>query len=302
MVNEQKFVLGGNGRTMATMLAYGEGNDRPKEYLRKHAREFGLKKEDIDHYAEPMVVRTIRTGGEDPKTLASWSRRLNAALSQQLDKVRLAVSRARFIDSSVLRQLDKMGPEESLSDFLTSERSVDFVKALQKSGVIDSRSARLYLTGEGLLNADGRGLVVELLVARMLGSADLIESLGPGVIETLARSAGYFIPTENLEQYNLIPYLRAAAAARAEMREQRFTSMKQYLRQGLLGQKQRSKEEELFFLIFYELESAPIRMARFAKKYLQLSKAAGFGQASMFGAPTVLGNLQEAAREANVKL
>ena len=143
VVNEQKFVLGGNGRTMATMLVYGEGSEVPKDYLRRHAQEFGLKRADIDAFAEPMVVRTIRTGGDDAKTLASWSRRLNASLSQQLDKVRIAVSRARFVDAGVLRELEAMESDESLSEFLASERSLPFVKALQSSGVIDSRSAKL---------------------------------------------------------------------------------------------------------------------------------------------------------------
>src|SRR5579871_480693 len=172
-----RIILGGNGRTMATRLVYaGRGGvdmSTPREYLLEHAREFGVSRRDVRRFTRPMLVRTVGITNESPRTLAEWSRRLNVSLSQQLDATALAVSRARFLDDATLRELVAMEEGETLTAFLSSPRSRGFVRALQKSGVIDGRAAAVYVS-DGLLNDQGRELAADLLVAVLLPDTDLI--------------------------------------------------------------------------------------------------------------------------------
>lgn len=305
VATEDRFVLGGNGRAMALQLIYaGEGGsspDAPRQYLLENAKQFGLTKKDILKFKAPVVVRTIRTADSSPRTLAEWSRRLNASLSQQLDPVALAVSRAKFIGPTVLEHLNNIGIDETLSEYLASEPSREFVRALQSAGVIDSRSGSLYLNKNGLLNPDGKELVVGLLVARILPSTRDINAIGPQVIGTLSRSAYYLIATENLGAYSLLPPLRAAVEDRLTMRAIGETDLNFYLRQPNLFGK-RSQLHSMMLEILYQTEDSPVRFARVTKKYLQLAKSAGQGQTGFsFGSLSPTEALAEAAKEAKIK-
>lgn len=303
VVTEDRFVLGGNGRAMATMLVYDDPKTAhiPRDYLIDHARQFGLTKADVRKFKHPMVVRTIRAGGSDARTLAEWSRRLNAALSQQLDPIALAVSRAKFISPQLLERLSTIGDNETLPEFLSTDRSLDFVKALQTSGVIDSRSGGLYLNKRGLLTDDGRALVVDLLVARIVPNAREIHALGPGAIATISRSAYFLIATEALGPYNLLPALRGAVADRLTMKSQENTNLQNFLKQPLLFSS-RTPLHSMMLQIFFQLEDAPVRFMRVFRRYLQLAKKAGQGQSGLFGTQTPQEALQEAAREANLNI
>lgn len=302
--NEEKIILGGNGRTMATVLRY-QIDDLPKKYLLEHAKEFGFTKSQVKKFAYPMVVRTIKTA-DDEKTLASWSRRLNTSLSQQLDAVRLAVSRARFVDERVMRELGAMQDDETLVQFLSSTRSEEFVKALQKSGVIDQRAAATYIS-EGLLNQQGRELVAQLLVAMLIPDADQINALGVGPIETLAKSAVYLLKTKELRDYSLLGPLRAAVKDRLSMRAQNFVSVKEFLRQQSLFGGAATAGDPLavaLLQVFYEAENAPVKFARFSRRYLELAKAPGEGQSTLFAdlALSPVQTVKKASQEANIKI
>jgi hypothetical protein len=301
VVTEDKLVLGGNGRAMATQLVYdGQGGvpaNVPRDYLIQHAKQFGFHKADIRRYKYPVLVRTIKI--KDPKELPYWSRRLNAPLTQQLDKIALAVSRARFIDAPTLALLRQVGDEETLSDFLLSERSLDFVKSIQRANVIEARAASQFLTKEGVLNADGRELVNDLLVARVIPSADALRALTLSARGTLARSAYYLWATEELGQYNLVPSLRRAVSDTLEMRAQGLT-LNNFLRQGGLFMTHRSPLDIATLKIWDNLSESPVKFARVMRRYLQLTRDIGRGQVGLFGAQSPVEALTEAALSAGL--
>lgn len=304
VANEQKVILGGNGRTMATFLRY-QVDDLPKKYLLAHSKDFGFTKKQIAAYAYPMVVRTMHTA-EDAKTLAAWSRRLNTSLSQQLDSVRLAVSRAKFVDERVIRELSAMRDDETLIQFLSDRRSEEFVKALQASGVIDQRSASAYLY-EGLLNQQGRELVSQLLVALLLPDADQIAALGTGAVETLAKSAVYLLKTKTLGAYSLIEPLRLAVKDYLAMRAANFATVRDFLRQTSLFGGAVTAQNPLarrVLAVFNEASNAPVKFSRFSRKYFELAKAPGEGQSALFASEsyTPVQAVEVAAKDANIKI
>jgi len=294
VVTENKVVLGGNGRTMALQLVYaGEGKTppkAPKQFLLKHAKQFGFTQADIEKFARPVVVRTIRTGG-DARNLAEWSRRLNSSLSQGLDSVQLAVSRARFLPPGVLDDLGQLGEEETLPQFLTSPRSLPLVRQLLQAGVIESRQAPQFINANtGLLNADGKSLLSDLLVAKMVPDAPTIKALGPGVVETIARAAPYLVATEAQGSFNLVPSLQDALTDRLQMRAQGFDSVAALERQGgLFGSSLRSQSPltKRLLEILVELDGSPQKFAKLSKTYLGYARTGGSGQGGLFALDTL---------------
>jgi DdrB-like nuclease len=311
VATEQRIVLGGNGRTMATSLVYaGRGGieaDAPRRYLVEHAHEFGLAPSAVEAFARPMLVRTIRVDG-DARTLAEWSRRLNTSLSQQLDSTHLAVSRARFVSEGALRELGALGDDETLAAFLASARSRSFVRSLQASGVIDGRAAATYIS-DGLLNEQGRDLVADLLVAVLVPDAALIGAYGRGPVAALARAAPAIVQASQWPEYDLRAALRKAVRDRVTMRAQSIGSVGEYLRQtglfaGATAAVEGDEQATILLRVLGELDGAPVRLTRFARRYAQLAEPAGVGQGALFAGEQLapLDALRRAAADVGLKL
>lgn len=311
VVNEERLVLGGNGRTMAMRLVYaGRGGveaGEPRQYLIEHAHEFGIDPDLVAQFSAPVVVRTVRVEN-DPRTLAEWSRRLNTPLSQQLDATRLAVSRARFVDDSVLRELGQMEDDEPLSAFLASSRSKGFVRALQRSGIIDGRASQLYLT-EGLLNEAGRNLAADLLVAVLVPDADLIGAWGKGPVATLARAAPSFVQAADWPAYDLRRALQLVVRDRVTMRAQEIESVADYLRQvGMFaGNSPAVSGDPIATALLHvvsKLEGSPAKLTKFARRYVASAKATATGQAGLFAGEDVspIDAIKRAAADVGLKL
>ncbi len=308
---EDRIVLGGNGRTMATALVYnGEGNIKPDElraYVLSHAAQFGLTKTMLAKLRHPMIVRVIRSE-RDARALAEWSRALNASLSVQLDSTRIAVSRARFVDKAALAELNAMDDEETLAQFLSSPRSSGFVAALRAANVIDARSTAQYLSG-GMLNQAGRDLVADLLLAYIIPDAVIITALGPQVVSTLARSASYIIRTMDLAEYNIAPPMTKAIYDYLDMRKTGETSVDKFLRQDTLfaGNAPKSSGDLRALILLQtlsDLGTSPTKLAKMMRRYVTEALAPGRGQGGLFAVKVrnPLDTLRLVAKEAGIKL
>ena len=312
VANQDRVVLGGNGRTMATWLVYAGRSsvdpEAPRLYLIEHAHEFGLTPELVAQFERPMLVRTIQTSN-DPRELALWSRRLNTALSQQLDGTRLAVSRARYLPEAALRQLAALSDDETLAAFLSSARSVPFVRELQRSGVIDTRATDLYVGPGGILTDQGRDLVEDLLVAVLVPDAGLITAYGRGPTGALARAAPYLVSVSAAPEFDIRPQVAAAVRDRVTMRAAETTSVPRFLAQGgLFGASAPQVAGDLRAVVLLEvlaaLDASPAKLTRFARRYAELTAANPAEQAALFAQEKLssLDALQKAAREAGVVL
>lgn len=281
VVSEERLVLGGNGRTMATQIVYSEGREQPKEYIQEHARAFGFSAAQVKQYKHPMVVRTIRAGS-DPRELARWSRRLNQSLSQQLSPTLIAVSRAKFLRPSALEELAQLPDEETLAAWLSTTKSLGFVRSLQASGVIDARSAPAFLLASGLLSPEGRDLVNDLLVAVLVPDGELIKALGPAQVNTLAKAAPYLAQLKTLGRYDILPQFTLALRDRVTMQAQRFIDVRSYLAQsGMFGGGALvagSAIAELWLKILTALGESPAKLAKLARRYVALAKGPAAGQ------------------------
>ena len=311
VVSENRVVLGGNGRTMALQLVYGgEAHtqpETPKKFIQKRAAQFGFTKEQVGKFKAPMIVRTIRTG-DDPRELAGWSRRLNASLSQQVDAVRLAVSRAKFIRPGALEDLAQLPDDETLQEFLSSSRSLPFVRGLLAAEVIDQRTAPTFISPSGLLNEEGKKLVSDLLVAKLIPDAVVIGAYPAKAVESVARSAPYLLGTETLGEYNLVPSIGRAIRDRIGMRRTDARSLSEYTRQMDAFSTLHSKSplDQRVLEILVQAELAPVKLSKTFRSYVGLAREGSSAQDgfAMFAAPKLspLDALTKAAKDAGIKI
>ena len=101
VVDRRGIVAGGNGRTMGIQRAYRIGRgDTFKNYLRDHAKLFGLRAEDINGLEDPIVVRVVDVSAA---ALPRLVRDLNQSTTQSMDPLAEAVSAARVMPASAHR-------------------------------------------------------------------------------------------------------------------------------------------------------------------------------------------------------
>ena len=201
VVTEDNVVLGGNGRTMAQQLAYAqhpESAARLRTYLMSQAKNFGLSTADVQAMKHPILVRKVQAGKETDK-LRMLGRRLNESLTKGLDPRTAEVAIGKnFVNHELVGALTTdMEPDQSLASYLHNPKSAGFVKALERSGIIDEMNRDEFVDPEtGLLNEDGRLRVERVLAARMIPDATLLSKMNQETRGNIAKSVPYMLRAE----------------------------------------------------------------------------------------------------------
>jgi hypothetical protein len=286
ITTEDGIVLGGNGRAQGLIVHYAEGGIAAKDYLRKHAPVYGFTQAQVERIEQPVVVRVLRAPGQD---LARLVRLLNIPLTQGLDARAEAVGEARRLSGGVLQVLAAaLSEDQTLAEYLGSADSRALVDELKRSEVITARNVKRYLDDRGLLNSDGRQMVERLMAAALLPDAPLLDDLGAGTQNVLARGAPYLLAASTSgPEWDLRPALRAAARDLVELRRQEAHSVSEYLRQGALLPDRRPAIEGVslgheLLDILYQLGQKPLVFGRFAQAYARAAAYNPAGQGALF--------------------
>lgn len=198
IVDENGQVLGGNSRTMSMQRVYRMGGAQAaglKDYLKGQARQFGLKPGDVEAMRQPILVRRVKPHDDAHRQL--MVRQLNENFTQAMDPRTMAVAQARRLDDKALGELSSsMGPDQTLAAYLGSKGSEGFVNSLRRAGVINDQNQNAYMGKKGRLNENGRQLVENVLVGKMVGDADLLVDLPQPLVGALARSVPYMVQAE----------------------------------------------------------------------------------------------------------
>lgn len=292
VVNPWGIVLGGNGRTQGMQLHYSEGETGLRDYLVRHADQFGFSAEQVRAVPQPVVVRVIETPApDDPryqKTLAELVRLLNIPLTQSLDVRSETVAEARRLPDEVLDLLSvELTDDVTLSEYLTSPKSARLAEALRRAGVLTDRNVVRYLTSDGQrFSEDGRVFVERLLTGLLVPDAQLLDRAGPQLAGTLARSAPWLLSAAAAgEDWDLRPALRAALADLVSARREGARSIDAYLRQTRMDAPpavQGVPKAERLLRLLWELGATPVRFARFAKHLAERARFHPTSQTSLF--------------------
>ncbi|WP_321404013.1 LPD38 domain-containing protein [Maridesulfovibrio sp.] len=236
IVTSDGITLGGNSRIMSLALAYDQHSDQAQRYknvLRRKAKQFGLKSEDLKDMKKPVLVRVLQ---DEVKDLSRASRIYNQDFTQGLDPKAEAVSRGRMLSDESRAHLGaEMENHETLRQFLDSSRSSDFMAGLKRDGVLEETQLVRFINKEtGLLNSDGKNFIESVLRGVVVDSHDVLDMAPPSALAKLDKALPALIQANNRGpdwslNFPVRDALRIVGKARSES-----IPVKQFLNQGQL--------------------------------------------------------------------
>ena len=317
IVTEDGIVLGGNGRTMGMQLAYAshpESVAKMREYLEANARAFGISPAEVRGMKQPILVRRVKAG-TDTDHLRKLGRRMNQNLTQGMDPRTIEVANAKnFVDDSLMDVLvDSMGSSQSLSEYLQSGDSIKFIRALERSGILDNQNKEEFVIpvdpdkpdpSAGLLNEDGRMMVERTLAAKFLPDPLMLTKMNQSVRRNIASSVPYLLRarragwdlTESMMTASggELAYRRAKEAAAKESPPSKLSPGDWMKRQMLGGidddsPEARMKKDPVASMIMQVMlnhngsQKTPRGFREFARRAEQAERDRGENQGNMFG-------------------
>jgi hypothetical protein len=261
IVTESGVVLGGNGRTMGMQRAYRLYDDsaaKLRAHLASNARAFGIHPKSVEKMKNPILVRRVKAEGT--KEMTRLGRRMNEALTQGLDPHAEQVAISKFVTKEVVDDLAfRMEPDQTLASFLSTSPSREFIRTLERAGIIDDRNKAQYVEKDesgGLLNKDGRERVARALAARMIPDSDLLNSMTQQWRENIAQSVPSLLQAE-AAGWDLRPNLKRAVELDKDMQSKGMSrndkDRKVFLAQlPMFDDVGRSKETEALLRILHD--------------------------------------------------
>lgn len=289
IVTQAGVVLGGNSRAMVLQRIYGRGKSAANEYrafLKADAADWGFDSADVAAYKSPALVRVVSAA--KPAQLKGAVRRYNEILTQEMDATAMQVATSARIGDSIIEQLKKMEPDETLLAFLQNPRSRSLVLELQRQQVITKQQTSRYIAKGGLLSEDGRRFFARALVGRVLPNADALDLLfnaKPSLRGNLARAVPFILLAGSVGQkWNVSNVMGDAARIFSAVRAGGHSSIKQYLAQrALFASGVKVTTASLLLAQIFLDKSGPLQLSRGFSKYAD--KAAESRTVDMWGPP-----------------
>lgn len=311
MVMDDGTVLGGNSRTMSMQRIYSQHPDKAEEmrqYLKDHAHEVGLQKEDIEQFKNPVLIREVEVEDRSKRKLQLLVRQMNETFTQAMDPRTMQVAMGRRLTDDTLTALgNDMEDDDTLASFLTNKRSEPFVAALFRAGVIDNRNVNQYMKrGTRTLNDDGRTLVARILVGRTVDDADVLSNTGTQMMDSIARSVPFIAQAKTLggAEYDIGGDLAVAIDAFNDLRSKVEAGSLRNLDPKMSDREVQKLLDNEFRSLFGDAhpvmgndraqvllrvlikKRGPVQMSKVFREFANIARANPVGQATMFGAPT----------------
>ena len=209
IVDENGVVLGGNSRSMSMKRVYSDSSSSAKanelrDYIKNNAAQFGLTSDDVGGIKNPILVRQVAPQDDAEKQLLV--RQLNENFTQAMDPRTMAVAQARrFNEKAVSSLAENMESDETLRSFLDSKRGKGFIDSLRGAGIISQSNQNAYINQKtGKLNENGKSLVENVIVGKMIPNADLLTQVSQKTMNAIARSAPYMMQASGFgEKYDI---------------------------------------------------------------------------------------------------
>jgi hypothetical protein len=281
-VTTNGIVLNGNGRTMALAYAAYAAKDYDwyREHLREHARQFGLKPEDVAAMAYAVLVRVVFLGAHSDaaKRFASAG---NVAHTQAQSPLRTAASLARLVTLDLLDHL-ALDDETTFSAAVSGPgaAAADFRDALRST--LPPQVAPLYFDGRGMLTEAGKELARAMLLLQVL-PVEVVEALAArrrGLLGALEGALPVLLALRRLDgRFDIAPQLVEAVAFLARHPDvRREGHIQDVLSQAAFAFGEReslSPAAHMLAAWLLEHESAPVRLRNGLKGIVRAARGAG---------------------------
>jgi GNAT superfamily N-acetyltransferase len=296
IVTPKGVVLGGNSRVMSIQKAYkdaeNKSGDKYRRQLASQAAVFGFDPQEVAAMQEPVLVRVMDPGTNQPDKLHSLVSALNAPPTQEMGEAAKAVSRGKNISQETLDKISNLlqDKDQTLRALLDNPKQAgQILNALQKDGVIQKTNANVYWDSKrGRITQQGKLLVESSLLGAVLPDFGLLQVSPPWLLNVLgrnldhlgrlkARGGAWDLSQDLLQAVDMV--LAAEAGPKA------VDQLRQYIaQQALPGMEQEhSHGARAKALAMALVENKP---NAFRGKLKALAQAAGQdveGQESMFG-------------------
>lgn len=189
IINEKGQVLGGNARTMAMRLAFGEDKaaaDTLRSAVREAARRFDIDPETIAGIENPVLVRVVpdEFAGEPGELSRALNEALTAARSPDAD----AVSRGAKLDEAAVENVLAAVGDGSLAEALSDPtRSRRLLKSLVESGAFNEKDIDA-LTSQGRLTDEGKATVKRTLMGAAVRDVRTLAAMPASVENVIAKA------------------------------------------------------------------------------------------------------------------
>jgi len=141
VINADRVVLAGNGRTMATRLAPPERYDAYKAALTTQASQFGIDPAQLATMKKPVLVRRLQNADE-----LAFSAEANQSAVLAMNELEKAKQLAKQVTDQDLRNLE-MGASRTVAGALNQQRNMPFVQRFMSYVPANERAALMDAKG-----------------------------------------------------------------------------------------------------------------------------------------------------------
>src|SRR5579864_8565990 len=236
VVTPSGVVLGGNSRTMAIQRVYHHGNEQNYiDLLKDRASHFGLSADDVDRFTRPVLVREI----PEPKSTEEARRLgtdLNKSRTKALTPSERAVSVGKSVSEDTLRSIADMGVsigQHATLREIMKDNGPEIMRRVVADGAITEREKPTFMdTQTGGMSEEGKTLVERMLRGRVVQDPQVLDRIPKSTFAKLDTSLADLAYLDSRDDaYNILPQLKQALEAHAEMAAQGLT-VDDYLNQG----------------------------------------------------------------------
>ena len=277
-------VLGGNGRSMSLQRAYQDGKaEKYREYLKEHAEEFGLTKDQVGALKNPVLVREVVDSPTDIEGLRVLGRDLNRSFTKAFSEVEAAVSAGKNLTvetaNIIAERFSQAGDKATLRSMMTSDPLM-FRDALLRDGVLKNSDLPKYFTEEGALNPAGKDFMENALVGAAIRDGDLLQSLPRSLVGKFERIVPQLLELgKRSDAWNILGDVNEAARQVTSAQIRGINLNQQLAQKTMFGEGPSAQVKA----IALALSNNPTEVSAVFKQFAKESHADAEKQAAMFG-------------------
>ena len=277
-------VLGGNGRSMSLQRAYQDGKaEKYREYLKEHAEDFGLTKDQVGALKNPVLVREVVDSPTDIEGLRVLGRDLNRSFTKALSEVEEAVSAGKNLSvetaNIIAERFSQAGDQATLRSMMTSDPLV-FRDAMLRDGVLKKSDLPKYFTEEGALNPAGKDFMENALVGAAIRDADLLQSFPRSLVGKFERIVPQLLELgKRSDAWNILGDVKEAARQVTSAQIRGINLNQQLAQKTMFGEGPSAQVKT----IALALSNKPTEVSAVFKQFAKEARADVENQAAMFG-------------------
>ena len=280
IVATNRIVLGGNARTMMSLLASEDGWGTYQAELQARLQLYGLK--DIEQFKTPFLVRIVEV---DMASCAKYSNILNRGLTQDIDISTETISFARQLSPAHLEELGELFEVEDAGTMAEALRSPRFqarvIRIFRMASIVTNQNQSQWLDpATGNLSDLGKLLVEKVLLGAILRDKKLIDA-ARSYTNKIVRALPLLVRMQRLPaEWDLTSDIEEAIRLEAK---RRASEMK---KNDMLSQSEafESRISERTETVWEILDQSPRKFKEFLERYVeQAERETRLQQGSNFG-------------------